>query len=352
MPIMEQPYTLLLIIAAAISAALSITVLRYQPTLGTRSFAALTGSVALWALVAFFEVASRDPMTKLFSHGLKYVFVVAVPIAWLVFGLFYSNRLRKLQSRYLLLLSAIPAATLALIATNHYHHLVFQSTHWYQTQTYHLIFRSFGPWFWVHTVYCYILLVIGFVYLAKSLIDSPTPYRKQLTLLMIGGLTPWICNFLFIFDIWPLPYLDLTPFAFTVSGIAFMLGIVRYRLLDIVPVARNLVIHSLRDGVIVLDTSQRILDLNPAAADMLNRPPTELIGSAAESAISWWQQIASLPEPAETAQPMDFSHHPTVELAHRRQGTHHPGQQNATVPGRQGIGASGAAARYHRGQTS
>ncbi len=42
-------------------------------------------------------------------------------------------------------------------------------------------------------------------------------------------------------------------------------GIYRYRLFGLVPVARDMVVDSMDDGVIVLDAQRRLVDLNAAA---------------------------------------------------------------------------------------
>ncbi|MEJ2040336.1 MAG: histidine kinase N-terminal 7TM domain-containing protein, partial [Desulfosarcinaceae bacterium] len=282
---------ILLILSACISAVLTGMVFKYRPTLGTRSFAALMSAVALWAFVASFEVGSLDPLTKAFSYHFKYLFIVTVPVSWFAFGLYYSNRLQQLKLKYLLMLLALPMVTLVLVATNPLHHLMFTDVELIQTNHNLVYFRHFGAWFWVHASYCYALLLLGFVFLAKSLIDSPRPYRSQVVLLLIGGLTPWVLNMIFIFNLSPLPYLDLTPFAFTVSGVAFMLGIVRYRLLDIVPIARDVIIRNMTDGILVVDNENRVLDLNPAAARMIGRRQNTIIGADARNAIDWWHKI-------------------------------------------------------------
>lgn len=264
---------------------------KYRPTLGTRSFAALMSSVGMWAFVAAFEVGSRDPLTKAFSYHFKYLFIVTVPVCWFIFGLYYSNRLQQLKVKFLLLLLALPMVTLVLVATNPLHNLMFTKVELIETDRYFLYFRNFGVWFWVHATYSYMLLFLGFIFLAKSLIDSPRPYRSQVVLLLIGGLTPWVLNMIFLFNISPFPYLDLTPFAFAISGVAFMLGIIRYRLLDIVPIARDVIIKNMNDGILVVDNENRILDLNPAAAKMIGKGQNALIGADACDAIEWWPQV-------------------------------------------------------------
>jgi PAS domain S-box-containing protein len=63
--------------------------------------------------------------------------------------------------------------------------------------------------------------------------------------------------------------MDPTPCAFAVSGIAVAWGLFRYDLFDIVPAAHDIVIQGMVDGLIVLDASRRIVELNPAAERIL-----------------------------------------------------------------------------------
>ena len=72
--------------------------------------------------------------------------------------------------------------------------------------------------------------------------------------------------------------LDLTPFGFTFTSVAFTIGLLRYRLLDVIPLARDLLVENLRDGIMVLDSSNRIVDFNPALATILKLTYDQLIG--------------------------------------------------------------------------
>ncbi len=291
MPYFYHPYAILLICAVAISAALGITVLKHRPTLGTLSFALLMGAVCMWAFLSIFEVISYDLPIKQFSGNLKYLFIVTIPVAWFTFSLYYANRVRRMKPEHLALLSIVPALTVLLTATNGLHHLMFQNIQWHRSNNLILPVRQFGFWFWVHTVYSYGLLFLGFLFLARSTVDSQRLYRSQGVSLLIAALAPWLCNMLFLFaGDGGGPRLDLTPFAFTISGLAVMWGIVRYRLLDIIPVARDIVIQNMNDGVIVLDVHQRILDLNPAAVELVGFQPP-LIGQPAAGVLPWWPNL-------------------------------------------------------------
>ena len=66
--------------------------------------------------------------------------------------------------------------------------------------------------------------------------------------------------------------LDLTPTAFTLSGLLIAYALFRHGLLDLVPVARSKLIESMTDGVLVIDFHNRIVDINLAARQFLNLP--------------------------------------------------------------------------------
>ena len=169
----DQPYALLLVFSTLIPAALTISILRHRPNLGARSFSLLMAAVSLWAFVALFEVCSRDPQTKILSYHLKYLFIVTVPLTWLIFSLCYSNRIQKLKMRWLALLLIFPAFTLVMVGTNAYHHLMFSGFDMVDVGRHQLVYPQFGPLFWIHTGYSYLLLFTGFIFLTKHLIDYP-----------------------------------------------------------------------------------------------------------------------------------------------------------------------------------
>jgi PAS domain S-box-containing protein len=284
----DQPYALMLVLAALIPAVLTVSILKHRPTLGVRSFSVLMAAVSLWAFGALFEVCSHDLQTKIFSYKFKYLFIVMVPAAWLVFSLYYSNRICRLKGKWLVLLAAMPALTLLVVGTNSIHHWMFTRFEIAKVGPNLLLYPHFGPFFWVHATYSYLLLLTGFVLLTKHLIDSPKPHRRQVVSLMVGGMAPWISNIVFIFKIGDLTNFDFTPVAFTISGIAFMWGILRYKLLDIVPIARDLVIQNMYDGVIVVDNEENIIDINHIARRLSGIGAAEVIGARAEHGITWW----------------------------------------------------------------
>ena len=289
MPAIDQPYALMLVFSALIPAVLTVSILRHRPTLGVRSFSMLMAAVSLWALAALSEVWLRDPQAKIFSYKIKFLFIVMVPASWLIFSLYYSNRIRRLKKRWLGMLTVMPALTLAMVGSNGYHHWMFTGFAIVDVGRHLLVQPSFGPFFWIHAAYSYLALLTGFVLLTKHLIESPATHRLQIVTLMIGGMAPWVSNIVYIFTIGDGADFDYTPVAFTISGLAFMWGILRYKMLDIIPIARNLVIQNMYDGVIVVDNNEIIIDINHTARRLSGVGKADVVGMRADKGIEWWR---------------------------------------------------------------
>jgi PAS domain-containing protein len=105
----------------------------------------------------------------------------------------------------------------------------------------------------------------------------------------------------------PFPSLDLTPFAFTITGAAFSWGLLRFHLLDIAPVAYSVVVEGMSDVVITLDRQSRIIGLNPAAQRMIGRRRREAIGQLVGELVPAWPGPAEhSPEMPTIATEIDF----------------------------------------------
>jgi PAS domain S-box-containing protein len=76
---------------------------------------------------------------------------------------------------------------------------------------------------------------------------------------------------------------------------AIALSLFRYRLLDVVPVARENVIEDMADGVVVLDLQDRVVDMNPAAEHYLGCSARKAIGRGFTDLVPNWIGLFEYP---------------------------------------------------------
>jgi PAS domain S-box-containing protein len=299
---MDWQYLLTLIpllIAAAISAGLAIYAWLRRPATAALPVAALMLAAGIWSFSYFMEIASTALTVKLFWAKFQYLGIVAIPVAWLAVSVDYAGQGRWLTWRNLSLLSLVPLAMLVLVWTNELHGLVWREVGLERAGPVSLVAFTYGPAFWIHSAYAYGLLLSGTILIGRAFYHAPPAYRAQARIILIGALIPWLCNLFGLLSRGgQLPYvaLDPTPFGFTATGVLIVWGLLRFRLLDIVPVARDAIVENMADAVIVLNAQNHVVDLNRAAQELLDLPESAAIGLSAEEA------LASLPTLVERCQ--------------------------------------------------
>ena len=107
-----------LFFAVIIAIALIGALWRRRRQQGAVSLMLMVAGAGVWALGEAMETGCLDMATKLWWARFRYIGIVTVPTAWLVFALQFS-RLRRWVAPYTLLaLSALPAVNLAMVWTD------------------------------------------------------------------------------------------------------------------------------------------------------------------------------------------------------------------------------------------
>ena len=281
------PYIWLPLISAAVTAALGIYAGRHRRDVpGATPFVILALATMLWSLANALEMAGADLPTKLFWANVQYLSYVTLPVAWLALALEHTGQDKWLTRRRLAWLSVEPVITIVLAWTNNLHGLMRRNIYLDTNGPFSVIGKTYGPWYWVHAVYSYTLLFTAVYLFARALLRAQPLYRRQTLVLLFGFLVPLVWNVLYNLGLSPNPRYDIAPAVISVCGIAIAWGLFRYRLFDIVPIARATVIESMDDGVIVLDAQNRIIDLNPTAQSMLGLASSQAMGQPVQQVLT------------------------------------------------------------------
>ncbi len=275
------PYVFPVAASAVVSAVVAVAIWRRRPAPGSIAFSLLMLAVAEWSLAYALELVSADLPAALFWDDVEWLGAAVAPTLWLAFVLQYTGRAQWLTRRTVAILMVEPLITVLLVWTNRFHGLVEDNIRMDAKGSFSLLHMTYGVWYWINIVYSYLLLFVGAILiciLILTLMRSTRLYLGQAGALLIAVLTPWVGNALTAFGLSPFPDLDLTPFAFMISGLAIAWSLLRFRLLDILPIARETVFESMSDAVIVVDEQNRIVDLNPAAQRLATHTPSKAVG--------------------------------------------------------------------------
>ncbi len=233
--------------------------------------------------------------TPYFWLDVTLVGAFVVPTAFLVFTLEYSNLQRFLQRPIILALMIEPVLAFILQWTDPWHNLFFGGKRALNTT----MILDAGPVSWANVYYSYLIILIAVLVLVSTFIRSKGVYRMHSALILTAVILPWIVHIAFMSTGALIPNADITPFIFSFTALMIAWGLIRYHLLDIVPIARSVLIENMSEGVIVLDGQNRVVDLNPVARSVL--PADFSIGEPVEKAFARWSGFVSPFFDAETA---------------------------------------------------
>lgn len=197
----------------------------------------------------FFSIPS------IWFENIIYIGTCFLPLTVFFTSLIFTNTKITFKKSYLLLL-VIPILSLVVLWTNDLHHLFYIQYSSSFTDT------IYGPYFYVHSVYTYLLLIIGIGRLLIFSIRNAGFFSKQSLLISIGLACPVIVNVLGSFlKLIPMTVF-VTPISFSVSIICFALAIFKFDFLGIAPIALRKIADRMSDSYLVLNDDGNITDFN------------------------------------------------------------------------------------------
>ncbi len=259
------PYIWPLIASAFVTLSLGVyALLRWRNAKGTTSFILSMFVVTIWSGANALEMSGIDFSTKLFWANMQYFAYCYSPVTLLALCMQFTGYDNLVRSRKILWIGVIPTVIVLLAWTDGLHGLIRYDMHLDYSGMFPVITKKYGPAFFIHAFYSHFLNIAAWILLIKAVFFKITVYRKQAIALLFGLSMIIIPNILYISGLSPVKGFDITPVFFGPAGLIIAWGIFRYKMFDLVPLARATVIETMDAGVMVLDLQERVLDINPA----------------------------------------------------------------------------------------
>ena len=231
--------------------------------------------IVLWTIPQGFLLVETDPtigfvLAKTIDSG-----AVIMSTGLFHFAMAYTGREDWLRVRRLVVVYLVTTGWIALTWTNPVHGLMHDPIQF--TEVLLPVEAYQNPAYWVYVFYNWALSGAGIYVFFLEYLDArgSDVYHKQARLVLLAPLIPGFANVLAFNETTQLNY---SVWGFGATGVLIALALYRYRWLDLVPIARDSVVEGIRDGYLVVDYDERIVDLNPAAKSLLGE--TNAIGKS------------------------------------------------------------------------
>ena len=219
----------------------------------------ITVSILLWNLaVLFYLTFSHVPWILSICERLYFIGTILVSISILFTGLIFAKTKIKFTWKHALLF-VVPAISIVVLLTNGSHHLFYTTFSLIPSQ------QNYGIYFTIHTIYSYLCIGVGLAYLVVCSIKNYGVYSKQSLLIFFGITISLFADAISTFKIfdWSTA-IENIAFAVTIS--IFILAMVKFDFLNVVPIALQTVVDLISDSYVVIDEDLEVIDYNQAFA--------------------------------------------------------------------------------------
>lgn len=258
-------FGVVLLISAIIVLSLSIYSYKKRSSTLHIYFIFLMLSSFFWCLGSSMEFFSVEMWLKIFWIKISYLGVATAASLWFTVVLSYCKYEKYLKPQYIGILMLLPLIVIIMAFTNELHLLLWPNITPSSNLPGALLIYDHGPLFWISIIYNFSMILAGIILLIQIKNDYPKPYHPQIYILLLSGFIPLIFSILYTTNTFHIPGLDITPFGLTISGLLLALAIFKFNFLDIPPIAHKTLFKSMKNGFMVFDKEDKLIEVNPAA---------------------------------------------------------------------------------------
>jgi signal transduction histidine kinase len=289
-------FIIALLISAMVSIGLIFWLWRLRSAPGAYGLMIALACVAEWSIAYALEIGLIDLSAKIFWAKMQFIGISFVAYGLFVFGLAFSGRGKWLTTNRLAWLSLPGFISIVLVFSNELHHQIWTDIAFSNGQPFGPLNLTHAATFYLVTAYIYILSLTTSFFLYQIATHSQNLHQRQAQIMLAGTLIPWVANLMYLTGLNPLYPLDPTPITFALTNLAISVAFLRYRFMDILPVAHFAVITAMDDGVLVLDSQERVVDINPAGQSILGQGAAILGQNIRTIFADWEGWLAKTPD--------------------------------------------------------
>ncbi|WP_424766511.1 histidine kinase N-terminal 7TM domain-containing protein [Paenibacillus sp. sgz302251] len=280
-------YIIVVIISGVLSVLLAIYAFFNKTSFsGMKAFMWSTSLSAIYIFAFAFELASESLQEIRFWINIEYLGMPFIAPCSLLLVMHYVGLDKFTAPRKAWGLFVIPAMTLLLLTTNAYHHLFYKDMYLRSDTPTPMVDVIPGVWYYVNGSYMFGTMLASLFLLLNYWGKTKAIYRKQMVTMAFGIFLPMVGALLYVLGLTPFGT-DPVPILMGVTSALYIFSIYSTGMLTVSPIAREHIFESMRDGVLVLNLSNQIMDFNGAASQIIPALTSSAIGKKLEEV---WQR--------------------------------------------------------------
>lgn len=218
-------------------------------------FLLLSLHVVALILLFYFKDIILNMDTLMYIDAISYISTCNLPVILFFISSIYENKETNLKKYWYLFI--IPILSIIILFTNPLHHLFCKS------YAINVADVQLGPYFYVHMLYSYLLILVAFIKLIKTSISKAGFLSFGTILIILGACAPIIPNLLASLQLISMDTY-ITPIPYLITAICFYISIFKLNSFDAVPIALKNIVDIMTDAFIVVEKDGTITYSNNA----------------------------------------------------------------------------------------
>jgi PAS domain S-box-containing protein len=280
-------YSLIYIVGGILTGVLALFIWKRQFAPGVIAFTLLLLAMTVWTFSSALEAGAVEIPVKIFISKIEFLALVSAGPLSLSFILSYTRASWAKKGRNLALLWIVPILSLAAVALNELHGLVWPRVYLVNELNGVVSVYEHGPAWWLIIFYQYLLYACGIVILIRF--GRVTRGRnRHIMWLLAGSLIPVAGSIVYVAGASPIRGFDLTPISICLMGVVYSFTVIRFKFMDILPAATDAFLKRLPDGFLLLDGDGSVVSLNPATGSIIGQ---DITGVKDRKLASFWPEL-------------------------------------------------------------
>ena len=277
------------VIAELIASAILLVLAIYFPWRDLNRQARLTGVTlvffcALWILSHAIEIGLPVASYKESLVGLQLVLGIMALTFWLFYIFHYLGPRKLLTWRIYILFGIMPLIAILALSTNNIYGLMWTEIGLDSQNPYLPLQPTYGIIYWACMVYIAMLTLTGSFLIIWNIIRRRYSYRRESIYLLIAAVIPLITAFIEVMGLLSFLKLSvgLSSWTACIGAIILIFNLPQFHSEQVIPIARDIIFERIGDCILVLDMQNRVLDLNPAAEQLIGYKISDAFGLSIE----------------------------------------------------------------------
>jgi len=258
---------------------------------GVRAYTWYALGQTLWIFGFILELISPDLSGKIFWDGFQWLATLFILIAFPVFTVQYSELKLSHPARIFWLSLLVPTIFALLLMTDSLHHWIYPNPSLKAAVPFPELVYDYTVVDYAYGIYALLVSFWGMSLLVRRFFQVHDLYRSQIAVITFGFLILYAGSILSLADIQFAPQRDGAPFTAALGNVIIAWGLIRFRIFEIIPIARDAIVENMLDLVVVLDAQGNVVDANPATLFALNQKPAQVIGQPSREVFAQWPEL-------------------------------------------------------------